>query len=439
MSAAAAGETEYARLFFLLAVMLVAGKFSGEAAERIGQPAVLGELLVGVVLGGSVLGVIPTAPGESLSEVVKILAEIGVVILLFEIGLETDLKELFRVGKAALAVATTGVVLPMIGGILFWMSPLAPARFGVASDTSTAVFIGAALTATSVGITARVLRDLEVMHSIESRLIIGAAIIDDVLGLVLLGLVSSLAAGNAVTVLGIGQSLAIAVGFLVVAVAVGLLVAPSVFTMVDRMRVRGVLLVSAFAFMLALAALAERAGSAMIIGAFAAGLILSGTNQFDAIEERIKPVADVFTPIFFLSIGAQLDVGLLNPLNQENLPVLGMGGSLLGIAIIGKLVSGWSVPWRRFNRGAVGLGMMPRGEVGLIFANIGLATGVLSDELFSAILIMVIGTTFMAPPLLKWSFNRWGMTDPTEDRVAPGQSPGTGPPAIIDESAHDAT
>ncbi len=431
---APAGETDYAALFLLLAVMLLAGKFSGEAAERIGQPAVLGELIAGVLLGGSVLGVIPTAPEAELSEVVKILAEIGVVILLFEIGLETDLKALFRVGQGALAVATTGVVLPMLGGVLLWLSPLGKPEFSLGETHTTAIFIGATLTATSVGITARVLRDLDVMRSIESRLIIGAAVIDDVLGLVLLGLVSSLAAGNAVTVLGVGQSLGIAIGFLVLAVGIGLAIAPTIFEMVDRMRVRGVLLVSAFAFMLILAALAERAGSAMIIGAFAGGLILSGTNQFDAIEERIKPIADVFTPIFFLSIGAQLDVRLLNPLDPENLPVLGLGIALLGIAIVGKLAAGWSVPWTRFNRAAVGLGMMPRGEVGLIFANIGLATGVLTDQLFSAILIMVIGTTFMAPPLLKWSFGRWGVTMPGEDETSPLERPPPEAPAIAAET-----
>jgi Kef-type K+ transport system membrane component KefB len=199
---------------------------------------------------------------------------------------------------------------------------------------------------------------------------------------------------------------------LAAAIGVGLLLAPRIFGLLDRMRVRGVLLVAAFAFVLLLSGLAQVAGSAMIIGAFAAGIILSGTNQFDVIHDRIKPVADIFTPVFFLSIGAQLDVRLLNPLQPENLPVLAVGGSLLVIAIVGKLAAGWAVPWRKFNRSAVGIGMMPRGEVGLIFANIGLVTGVLTNQLFGAIIIMVIGTTFLAPPLLKWSFGRFGVTDP---------------------------
>jgi Kef-type K+ transport system membrane component KefB len=147
-------------------------------------------------------------------------------------------------------------------------------------------------------------------------------------------------------------------------------------------------------------------GSALIIGAFAAGIILSGTNQFGTIEARMKPVADIFTPIFFLSIGAAVDVRVFT-----DPKVLGIGGALFAIAVVGKLAAGWAAPWRSYNRLAVGIGMAPRGEVGLIFARIGLTAGVLSQQLFSAILLMVIGTTFMAPPLLKWAFTRFGRTD----------------------------
>ena len=312
-ASAAQGDGSLTRLFFVLAVILLAGKFSGELFERIGQPAVLGELMAGVLLGASVLGIIPTAVDDSLTEIIHVFAEIGVAVLLFEVGLETDLKQLFRVGRGAMSVATVGVVLPMAGGILFWMSPLARPEFSLTDATTTGIFLGATLTATSVGITARVLQDLGVMRSIEARLIIGAAVIDDVLGLVLLGLVSTLIAGSTITVLTVGRSLGIAVGFLVLAIGIGLMIAPKIFSVIDRMRVRGILLVAAFAFLLFMAALASIAGSAPIIGAFAAGIVLSGTNQFDTIEKRIKPVADVFTPVFFLSIGAALDVRLLNP------------------------------------------------------------------------------------------------------------------------------
>ncbi len=418
-------HVDITRLFWILACMLVVGKLSGELSERVGQPAVLGELAAGAILGGSLLGVIPVGAEDALTPVIEILAEIGVVILLFEIGLETDLKAMFRVGKGAAAIAAVGVVLPMIGGIAFWLSPLAVPELGPTGVMMTAIFLGGTLTATSVGITARVLQDLKVMHAVESRFIIGAAVIDDVLGLIILGVVSSLAAGNAVSVLGIGRSFVVAVGFLVIAVGVGLQLAPKTFDMINRMRVRGVLLVAAFAFVLVVAALADMAGSAMIVGAFAAGLILSGTNQFNVIEERIKPIADVFTPIFFLSIGAKFDVSLLNPTVPENLPVLGLGLAFFVIAVIGKVAAGWAVPWQKFNRLSVGIGMIPRGEVGLIFANIGLVTGVLSRPLFGAIILMVFGTTFIAPPLLKWAFVRGGATESDEGRT---RAPGTTPP-----------
>ncbi|MGD2134659.1 MAG: cation:proton antiporter [Gemmatimonadales bacterium] len=418
-SASGEGNSLIVNLFLIFGVMLLAGKFSGELFERIGQPAVLGELIAGILLGASVLGVIPTAPEEPLTEVVRIFAEIGVVILLFEIGLETDLKQMFRVGPAATSVAMVGVILPMVAGLLFWISPLGDPELTHASATTTGIFLGGTLTATSVGITARVLQDLRVMHSVEARLIIGAAVIDDILGIIILGMVSSLVAGAAISLLGIGKSVLLAVGFLVVAVAIGLAAAPKVFGLLDRMRVRGILLVAAFAFAMFMAAAADLAGSAMIIGAFGAGIVLSGTNQFDTINDRIKPVADIFTPVFFLSIGAQFDVSLLNPFVGSNLTVLGVGGALFVIAIIGKVIAGWAVPWLRFNRLGVGIGMVPRGEVGLIFANIGLVEGVLTRELFSAILIMVMGTTFIAPPLLKWGFGRWGVTDPSDARRGP--------------------
>ena len=230
--------------------------------------------------------------------------------------------------------------------------------------------------------------------------------------IVLLGIVATLATGAAVSMLDVGGAFVLSVGFLVVAIAVGFAVAPRLFGLIDRMRVRGILLVAAFAFALLIAAFADRVGSAMIIGAFAGGIILSRTNQFDMIESQIKPVADVFTPIFFLSIGAQFDVGLLNPFNPDNYQILAIGGVLLVIAVVGKLAAGWAVPWREYNRPAVGIGMIPRGEVGLIFANIGLTTGLVTAELFGAIILMVIGTTFLAPPFLKWSFNRWKATDP---------------------------
>jgi len=389
-------------LFLVLAAILVAAKLLGELAERFGQPAVLGELVAGVLLGSSVLGIVPT-DGIG-AEIIHLLAELGVVLLLFEIGLETDLKEMFRVGPASLAVAAVGVVLPFALGFAYW-AYLPHAASGGASDlTVSAIFIGATLTATSVGITARVLSDLGQMRTQEAKIIIGAAIIDDVLGLVILTVVSGLAAGASVDALGIVRVFAVAVGFLVVAVLVGRFAAPKLFDLVVRMRVRYVLLVFAIAFALGLAATAALVGSALIIGAFAAGVILSGTNQFDTIEHEVRPVASIFTPIFFVSVGASVNLGLLNPAREGATGILGVAAALTALAIAGKLAAGWAAPWVKFRRLVVGVGMVPRGEVGLIFADIGRRAGVLNEAVFGAVLLMVMATTFVAPPGLKILF-----------------------------------
>lgn len=392
-----AGAFSVPHFLFVLATILIAAKIFGDLAERIGQPAVLGELVAGVILGGSLFGFIPE---QGLgAELIHVLAELGVIMLLFEIGLETDLKEMFQVGPSALAVAAVGIIVPFALGILYWEIAAPPG--GGSSLEPTAIFVGATLTATSVGITARVLSDLGRLGTREARIIIGAAVIDDVLGLVILSVVSGIAAGAAISLLGIIRTLAIAVAFLVIAVVAGRFLMPRVFNLVDRMRVRHVLVAFAVAFAFGLSGLAAIAGSALIIGAFAAGLVLSGTNQFDTIEREIRPVAAVLTPIFFVSVGASVNLRLFNPSDPGAGHLIGIAIALTVIAIIGKLVAGWAAPWRRFDRLVVGAGMIPRGEVGLIFADLGLRNGIFSSDLFSAVLLMVMATTFVAPPALK--------------------------------------
>ena len=391
-------------LFLALAVILVAAKLLGELAERFGQPAVLGELVAGVVLGSSVLGIVPTEGPAA--QVVHVLAELGVLLLLFEIGLETDLREMFRVGTASLSVAAAGVALPFLFGFLYWAYVPHAASGGTTDLTTAAVFVGATLTATSVGITARVLSDLGQMHTAEARIIIGAAVIDDVLGLVILTVVSGMAAGASVNAVGILRVLGVAIGFLVVAVLAGRFVAPRLFDLVVKMRVRYVLLVFAFAFALGLSAAAALVGSALIIGAFAAGLVLSGTNQFDTIEREVRPVASIFTPIFFVSVGASVNLDHLDPSRPGAAGILGVAAVLTVLAILGKVAAGWAAPWVPFRRLVVGVGMIPRGEVGLIFADIGRRAGILNEAVFGAVLLMVMATTFVAPPGLKLLFGR---------------------------------
>jgi Kef-type K+ transport system membrane component KefB len=385
--------------FYIFIVILLAAKLAGELFERLGQPAVLGELVAGVIVGSSVLGIVPVDPADPYGSIVHVMAEVGVAILLFEIGLETDLREMFRVGSAAFTVAVVGVVLPFFFGYLFW-------HMYQGGASLVAIFVGATLTATSVGITARVLTDIGKINTSEARIIIGAAVIDDILGLLILAVVDGLAATGHVSVWGVVKLLGLAVGFLAVAMAIGLSTARWLFELVNRMRVRGVLVTVALVFALLLAYLADLVGLAPIVGAFAAGLILSRTNQFDTIVEQIKPVADVFTPIFFVSIGAAVDITILDPRNPANHSILVIGGALFVIAVLGKVAAGFVVFWRKLNRLAIGAGMVPRGEVGLIFAQLGLLGGILTQDVFSAILIMVMGTTLITPPLLKPLFNR---------------------------------
>ena len=396
-----AGGVDIARLFLVIAAILVAAKLLGELAERVGQPAVLGELVAGVLLGGSVLGVVP-ADGPA-AGVIHVLAQLGVLLLLFEIGLETDLREMFRVGPASLAVALVGVAVPFALGYGYWVYVPHPAS-GLGDVHTAGLFIGATLTATSVGITARVLSDLGRMSTPEARVIIGAAVIDDVLGLVILSVVSGVAAGAAITVMGTLRTLSVAVGFLVVAVLVGRFLAPRLFDIIVRMRVRYVLLVAAVAFALALSALADVAGSALIIGAFAAGIVLSGTNQFDTIEREVKPVASIFTPIFFVSVGASVNLRLLDPTAPVSRVTPSVAPVVIVLAVVVKVVAGWAAPWTPMRRIVVGVGMVPRGEVGLIFADLGRRSGVVGNEVFGAILLVIMVTTFIAPPALKALF-----------------------------------
>ena len=373
-------------LFLAFAAALIGAKVFGELVERIGQPAVLGELAAGVVLGPSVIGLVP------LSDAVLVLAEIGVVLLLFEVGLETDLTELARVGAPALAVAVAGMLLPFFGGYFVTQA--------LGHPTLTATFVGAALTATSIGITARVLSELKVLATREGQIILGAAVVDDVLGLVILAIVSKIAGGGTLEAKTIAQSAGLAIGFLIVAVAVGIPLGRWLIGAVERANVRGVLGAMSVAFALLIAWAAKAADSAPIVGAFAAGLALARTNRRHDIEHALKPVVDIFAPVFFVYVGAEVNVKLLNPMVPENRPALALGLLLTAVGFLGKFAAGFCA-WGKVRRAFIGAGMVPRGEVGLIFASVGLSSGALSEPIFVSVLVAVFLTTFVAPPLLK--------------------------------------
>jgi len=383
MFLAAAGEAGgFTALLLVLVAIIAATKLFGELAQRIGQPAVLGELIAGVLLGGSAFGLFdPTDP------VLHAMSELGVLILLFQIGLHTDLRSLAKVGSTALFAGTVGVIVPFAGGI-------AVAKL-MGIDTLPSIVIGAALTATSIGISARVLSDLGQLKTPEGQVVIGAAVFDDVVGLIILSVVASMVAGAQLTLGGVGLTALIAVGFVVVAIALGSVAIPPLFQLVERIRVTGALGIIALGFALGLAWLATQLGSAMIIGAFAAGLILHPTPQRHEIEDSATQLGFFFVPIFFASVGASVDVAaLLTP------DALIVGSLLIVVGVAGKVLAGFAPWWFKGNKLLVGVALVPRGEVGLIFAKLGLAAGVLTDERFGALMLMVVVTTFMTPPLL---------------------------------------
>jgi Kef-type K+ transport system membrane component KefB len=390
-------------LLVALIALLVAAKLGGALAERLGQPAVLGELLAGIALGALPLVGFHGLEYVKHDRTVVMLAEIGVILLLFEVGLSTRLAELLRVGVSAFLVASIGVVVPMVLGGLAgrWLLPDA--------HPYVAVFLGATLCATSVGITARVLQDLGRVSTPEGQIILGAAVIDDVMGLLVLAVIAGLVGGGAGT--GTGAQIAIvtakALGFLVGALALGRLLAPRLFRLAARLRGKGVVFTSALLTCFVLAWMADLAGLAPIVGAFAAGLVLEGVPfgellpDGDAIEHLLLPLSAVLVPIFFVHMGLMVD---LRELAGGSVP---LALALVVAAILGKQACALAVVTRGVDRLAVGLGMIPRGEVGLIFAGMGLdlridGKPVLSGGEFAAVVAMILVTTVVTPPLLRW-------------------------------------
>lgn len=381
-AAPAVAGASVAELLLVLVGIFIATKLFGEAAQRIGQPAVLGELIAGVILGGSVLGLLDPA-----DPVIHILAEIGVMVLLFEIGLHTDLRALIRVGKSATLVGLVGLTLPFLGGyfVATWLG----------QPSIVALVCGAALTATSIGISARVLSDLGRLETPEGQVVLGAAVLDDVVGLIILSVVAGIVGGEGVSTLGVAKTAGIALGFVVVALLVGGIVAPPVFRIVERIKTAGALGLIALAFAFAMAALASMAGSALIIGAFAAGLVLHNTPQRHDIERSTTAIGHFFVPIFFAAVGASVELSAFGDPDA-----LMVGGALIVVGIVGKVAAGYAPFWFSGSKLLVGVAMVPRGEVGLIFAQMGLASGAIGADIFGALMLMVLVTTFVTPPLL---------------------------------------
>lgn len=406
----AAHADPVASVVLYLSIILIAAKLGGDVAVRLGQPAVLGELVAGVALGN--LGIVGLHALEPMKQDTSIdmLSRLGVLLLLFEVGLESTVGQMMKVGLKSFIVALLGVVAPFALGWSFgvWLLPN--------SSVYVHAFLGATLTATSVGITARVLQDLKESQSAEARIILGAAVIDDVLGLVILAVVTGVIAaadrGGSMNYGDIGVIFAKAAAFLVGSLFLGLKISPRLFNIASKLQGRGVLLAVGLAVCFIFSWLASVIGLAPIVGAFAAGLILEDlhfrnftTRGESTLEHLIHPISSFLVPVFFVLMGMRTD---LRAFTQPGVPLLAV--ALTIAAIIGKQACSLGAG-KGVDRLTIGIGMVPRGEVGLIFANIGqsLTIGgkpVVDGAVFSAVVAMVIVTTMITPPALKWSLGR---------------------------------
>jgi Kef-type K+ transport system membrane component KefB len=398
-------------LLLWLAVILGAGKLGGWLAVRAGQPAVLGELLFGIVLGNVGLFGVGFFEPMKTDPFLEVLSSLGVIVLLFEVGLESTVGQMMRVGASSLVVALLGVFTPFALGwaVGIWLQPT--------HSEYVHAYLGAVLTATSVGITARVLRDLNESRSDEAKIILGAAVIDDILGLIILAIVSGIiTAADLGTTLSLGSIAWItakAFGFVAVSIAAGAALAPRALRLAAKVRVPGILLASGLIFCFLLSYLAAKVGLAPIVGAFAAGLVLEAAffewfeeTRHHSLESLLHPLSTFLVPIFFVLTGLRVDVSVFSDPR-----ILGLAGALSIAAWLGKQACMFGVLQRGVDRISVGLGMVPRGEVGLIFANIGAALTiggerVITPATYAAVVIMVIVTTLVTPPALQWSLRR---------------------------------
>ena len=412
VGAAGAHANPIAPVLIALSILLLAAKLGGDLFERLGQPAVLGELLFGVVLGNLNLVGYDALTYLVHDPALELLAELGVILLLFEVGLESSVRDMLSVGPSAALVAVLGVIAPLLLGLGTSVA------FHPQESIYLHLFIGATLCATSVGITARVLQDLGYVQARESRIILGAAVIDDVLGLVILATVTGVIAaaaggGPALSLRMLAVIVGKAVAFVVGAITIGYYASPPLLRLAARFRVQGMLLTTALLVCFLLSYVAQQVGLAPIVGAFAAGLVIE-ERHYVVFRERgvpklhdlLSPLVTFLVPLFFVRMGLLVDLRTLG-----NASVLGFAAALTAAAIVGKQVCSLGVLERGLDRLSIGLGMIPRGEVGLIFANIGAALTlggepVIGPQAFSAVVIMVMITTLVTPPLLRWSLTR---------------------------------
>jgi len=401
--------------FLYLLIILLTARVFAELATRLQAPAVIGELFAGVVLGPSLLGWIEPA------EAIKLMAEIGIILLLFEVGLETDIKRLVSTGLKSVVVALVGFVLPLVLGFAlgYWVFDL---------SLLVSLFIGGTLTATSIGITVRVLSDLRRQHSAEGQIVLGAAVLDDVLGVVLLALLYEFSIDGGVGLVNAGKVLVFVGAFFILAPVAARLMSLVIKHFDEVSKIPGLLPTSIVSLVLFFAWLAHVLGAPELLGGFAAGLALSrrfflplgvalhADERFARrIEDQMKPIVQLFTPIFFVFVGLSLN---LREIDWGSPFIWGFSLSLLLAAIAGKLVGAFLIRESWLARWSIGMAMIPRGEVGLIFAELGRVSGIFNNEIYAGMVIVIALTTLLPPFVMKWFYGRYG------DRLKPATGHG---------------
>jgi Kef-type K+ transport system membrane component KefB len=383
-------------ILFTLFVVFIAAQLGGEIAQRLKLPGVVGEIAAGCVIGPSLLGLIATDQ-IAIGTPLDVLAEIGVVLLLFSVGLETRLEDLKKVGKVAFLVGVLGVAVPFAMGSLW--------AHGSGFGWDKSLFVAAAFVATSAGITARVLQELHALQRIESKVILGAAVIDDILAMLLLGVVVSLQGGGGFDPSHLLAVLVGAVGFIAVIGWGGTRVMRWNSDWLEKPRDPHSPLMIVLAMCLGLAYLSTLFGLAAIIGAFLAGMIASETQQRHTLEKQMMPLLALLTPFFFVVTGSKIDLHEL-----ASADALIMLAIATVIAIVSKLIGGWLGSLSLGQRSAtiIGFGMVPRGEVGVVIASLGLAAGIFNNRMYAIIVAMSLLTAMVTPPVLAWLLRRTG-------------------------------
>lgn len=391
--------------FLYLLVILLTARVFAELATRLQAPSVIGELFAGVLLGPSLFGWIEPV------EAIKLMAEIGIILLLFEVGLETDVKRLVRTGVKSFVVAIAGFILPLVFGfaLAYWV-------FGLSLLVS--LFVGGTLTATSIGITVRVLSDLKRQQAPEGQIVLGAAVLDDVMGVVLLALLYEFSIGGGVSLLNAGKVLVFVGAFFVLAPIAAKLISLVIKRFDAASGIPGLLPTTIVSLVLFFAWLAHVLGAPELLGGFAAGLALSRrfflplgialhTDKRFAhrIEDQMKPIVHLFTPIFFVYVGLSLN---LREIDWGSPFIWGFSLTLLIAAIIGKLLGAFLIKESWAARWVIGMAMIPRGEVGLIFAELGRVSGILINEIYAGMVMVIALTTLLPPFIIKWFYARYG-------------------------------